>query len=353
MNKQSLKRIFIAFLSGLLIFSNLFSLPAYSFTSLDACFASPSAAQQCASTGLITDASAANVVRASIATAGASNPISAGGITAANALAVTGTLGALWYLKDSDMQQLRDRAIASGVTHYAAGSQIVYASSLTGPGYSCRLQCFVTNGGGSVQYVDGSFAGIPDARNYGDKWTIIPASGTSPISPSLASAANSLSDVSIYTQAAAAAAAAALAASPNDSSSSDLAAAAAAAAASFVGSSNASQADKDAVAASAAAAAASAAAAHQKDAEKAATDPSKPENVSAGRVNFVVYALQVFSSKFPFDFLYSPSNIATTFDCPSFTFFYYKWTFCFLVPLFIALRWIATIAIALKMIYTL
>ena len=66
------------------------------------------------------------------------------------AVAVPLTVAALGYLTTQSMQNLRDQAMASGVTHYAAGSQIVYASSLTGPGYSCRLECFVVNGGGSV-----------------------------------------------------------------------------------------------------------------------------------------------------------------------------------------------------------
>ena len=70
--------------------------------------------------------------------------------------------------------------------------------------------------------------------------------------------------------------------------------------------------------------------------------------------NFVVYAVSIFSTKFPFDFFYAPvvTDFGST-DCPSFVFFYYQFQFCFLVPLFNALRWIATISISLKMIYTL
>ncbi|MFN4831316.1 MAG: hypothetical protein ACK5L1_03745 [Pseudanabaena sp.] len=346
MNKRIFKRIFIAFLAGVLI--SIWNINPAQSQSIAACASNPA----CATTMGLT--------KAALKLPSPVNPSGVVGASLINkvsgtTLAVGGAAMAFGYLTNQDMQKIREDAIANHPVSYGTYGIFdtlinAFASSTTAP--YCQSNIWVpqlsswftqlSQNGTNWGIGGGNFGSSNPAR-----YTCRGVGSPLPVDPS--DVIDSLADHIIAEAATAAAAAAA--ANPNLSLEERLAAAAAASAmAGLLGSDPAvPQSIKDSAAAAAAAGSASAADAQQQAAD---TDPSNPANVAAGRINFVLYAIRVFSNKFPFDFFYSPS-VSQISTCPAFTFFYYKFEFCFLVPLFNALRWIATIAIGLKMIFTL
>jgi hypothetical protein len=384
MHKHIIKRIFTAFLAGVLIaFWNIN--PAQS-QSVVACASNPSCAT---SMGL---------TRGALSIPAPTNPFALAGSALTNkatgAVIVTGGAAvALGYLTNQDMQSLQEDAKSRVVPSFLGGQSIGIAyrvevdwqteplspiwqwgetslnigtsifPSVIGPITKIGLR-EIDRGGIDVRWSAGTSGSIINETNrtkaaQRDSVRAIRISRVDGqpdiggnLQPSLSAAVSALPDAAIF--AAAASSAAAAAANPELSPDDRISAATAAiaAAAESAAASNASPADiSKASSASSAATAAAVAAQNEKDAA-AAKDPTNPANVAAGRVNFVIYAVQVFSTKFPFDFFYAPSQ-SQALECPAWVFFYYRFEFCFLVPLFNALRWIATIGVGLKMIYTL
>lgn len=74
-----------------------------------------------------------------------------------------------------------------------------------------------------------------------------------------------------------------------------------------------------------------------------------PSKSFSGSTNFLVYAVTAFSSKFPFDIVFGATTVSLP-PCPEFSLFYYKWQLCFLMPLFLTIRWITFISITTKVI---
>jgi len=379
MNK-SIKRV-LPFLFSFLLFLRLSS-PAYSQSSLNSCFTSATAAQQCASTGLISPQTAANAVRSSLSAPSPLSPFTS--LPSKEAVAILGGTAALAYLSQSQMQTLQDKGKLAYVPPFVGGQGVgvpyrvyyhIRAGSTYYPGYSV-----VANGAISVDFNTGrlssngvyvvtlgvSYTGGNPANLWGGKYSteslfidsIVRVDGlpnsSADTSPSLASAASAVPNSSIYAAGAVAAAAAAVSSTVD----SDILAAALAAiaAAGFVSADPLASPSDIAAAAAASADAAIAAAAvtakEQQVKDKAVADglappvdlPKKDFKVST---NFLTYAVTGFASKFPFDVFFGGTDVATP-ACPSFSLFYYKWEMCFLMPLFLSIRWIVTISLSVK-----
>jgi hypothetical protein len=320
MNKHLIKKIFIAFLIGVLI--SIWNVNPVFSQSIQACATNPACA---AELGLVRTG-----MSAAVPTIPFSNTVGAVGLTTA------ATVLALNYLKPSDLSPSSDRQ-----------SYCVYSS------FYANYKIYPNISYHDAQANSSDNNPFPPTLNqYGVPQCNPPSAPYNPPSP--------YSDSNILASAATAAAAAAADSLANKDYSNALkAASAATAAAGLVSlSSGATQPEKDkASAAASAAAAVSAAVASAPDAPLDTTDPLNVKvNVKnpASSTNFVAYSISIFATKFPFDFFYAPPiQDFSLNDCPSYTFFYYKFQFCFLVPLFNALRWIITIGVAIKMIYLL
>uniref|UniRef100_UPI000AE2FD9F hypothetical protein n=1 Tax=Pseudanabaena sp. 'Roaring Creek' TaxID=1681830 RepID=UPI000AE2FD9F len=150
MKKYSLRRrAFSVVLGVLFVFLQFLDVsPVFSFTTLNECFTTSAAAKQCAADGLITPQSAANVVRGSVGTAGAANPISVG-LTAADKILILGSAAALGYMTYENMENLRKQAIANAPIKYPAGTYL-FAPNGSGSGAVmgiCVTPCSLSHSG--------------------------------------------------------------------------------------------------------------------------------------------------------------------------------------------------------------
>lgn len=305
------------------------------------------------------------LTRAALSTAATSSPFSLSPLTSVGA-ATLATVGALNYLKDSDMNALRDRALSSAPATYSR-------YCLSGGGLSPNTYC-----GEQCEVAPDSSLGYPYlwhvAYKGGSRYASV-AADTPPFScdgqgspnlPSLADSVKGLASDSILATAASAAARSADSSNASKDYDAALAAALAAMDAVSLVSSTASQVDKDAAAAANSAAlaaaaiaragiAAAAAAKDAQDRDKAEADrlapPSKlPKKDFSNSTNFVSFFLDKMSNKFPLDIIYGATDNVNAPLCPTFELFHYQWTLCFLLPLFTSIRWIVFLSLSTKFI---
>jgi hypothetical protein len=360
--------------------------PAFSQTSLNSCFTSAAAAQQCQSAGLITPQAAANSIRTAISNPNPINSFWTGSLPSPEAIAVVGGVAALGYLSTQNMQDLQNRATSAAAPPFTGGQMATF--------YNVTWRYVFKRSGlpddihtGTRNNVRGRIRGtfnrsiVPisstDSRFKGDAGIVGTDTSGNPqdtriadfafggglsldfqilsvvrsdgqpdtggnLQVPLATAAAALPQAGIY--AAAAAAAAATAANTNNTDDARAAAATAAIeAANFVSSdSTASQPDKDIAAAAAATAAAakdaiaaSVAAKAQAKSDAKSLYPDFPESQTAiapatgytSNVNWLAYGISVFSNKFPFD-LFSGTVATVAPECPSVTFFTKSFELC-------------------------
>ena len=284
---------------------------------------------------------------------------------------LTGAALALYYLQNGDYDKLRQK-IGSVSPEYYAGHWYV-GNSLTGAritddvyGTPLGIGSIINSRHDFREYLStlgwGYYSLINQAGNYAEdyigstnklKWINIPDTAFP-----VPAGTPSIGGDDILDAAAAAAAAAAKGFADSEGSQENknnaaLAAAAAIAAAGITGSPSAQQSASDA-SVSAAAAGVKAAAKEEQDRDKAAADArvkpkDLPEKKFTGSTNFLVYAVTAFSSKFPFDIVFGGTDASLP-VCPLFTLFYYKWQLCFLMPLFLTIRWIVFISVTTKVI---
>lgn len=343
--------------------------PSLSQSSLNACFTSPAAASECSSLGLISPQSAANAVRGSLVNPSPINPFINAILPSKEVVTVVGGVAALLYLRPSDLQKLKDNAPASKqysngrwrAKNFVSGAVTGWSNDVTPD----RIENY-NSGGYSVPnifYKYGASNGARSGQVLGDVWgsqtfgqvdfEADTSAGTLPAA--LAPDVSRISNDAIFALAAAGAAAAA-----NNLSSPDLnrldAALAAIAAAGLVGAGSPdyplAQEALNSAQAAASSLAAGAAAKAQQDTDKALADKlanpsSLPSKSFSDSKNFVSYAVVAFSRKFPFDLIYGATDSASPL-CPSFSLFYYKWELCFLMPIFLTIRWIVFISISTK-----
>lgn len=365
-----IKRLLSLFL---LVFFSILSLhlePVFSQSPL-ACFENPAAALECADTGLISPETAANAVRGALTNPSPINPLINLALPSKEFILVVGGVAALSYLRPSDLQKLKDNAPSS--KHYSNGRWRAknfvsgVATGWVNDVTPDRIENY-NSGGYSVPnifYKYGASSGFRSGQVIGDVWGSQTfgqvdfeadiAAGTA--SPSLVPDPSKISNDTIFAMAAAGAAAAANSLANSDTDRMN-AALAAIAAAGLVGAGSPdypmAQDALNSAKAAADALAAAAAAKEQQDKDKALADklanPSQlPSKAFSGSTNFVSYAVGAFASKFPFDLIYGATDASIP-SCPSFSLFYYKWELCFLMPIFLTIRWIVFISISTKVV---
>ena len=343
--QKILKLLCLFFLALLLSFAR-FPIPSYSQSAVG-CASDPVCVTEL------------GLVRSAIVSPSPINPfVVVGTNLARNAdkVVIVGGALALGYMTNQSMTNLQNKAISNSPSVYA--SYAVQRSDgylFPGTGNNCSIQPDTRYGD---PYVDGVIDGSIVALGFLASQISCVGVG-SPVVPSPSQSAPNLSSSNLFSEASTSAAAAAAAALSAKDYTGALTAANAAidAAASVTSDSSSSPADiaaASAAAASAGVTAAAAAAPAQQEKDKALADSLSPPSVLptksyAGSVNFVTFALSAFSAKFPFDIIYGATDAVIP-SCPVFTLFFYKWTVCFIMPVFLCIRWVVFIGLATKVV---